>query len=142
MDSDMSVIKPCVFKWGIRCFVTISIFPLLVGCALTGTMWKEADATRMSHPCVVGTYNRDKSRALVVRYELETEWRMRSRPYVYVSVPLAKDGEPAQPYSYKQAGKSIAQIERSLDGARTAVLLNGRLDLAQALNPGNFRGAA
>lgn len=119
-------------KWW-HAVAALTLGPFLAGCVVTGTMWKEADATRMSRPEAVGVLCRDgspDSRAVVVRYVLDTNWRMWSRPYVYVLVPLASDAKPAEPFRYEGNARTAEQIEKALSDAHQDVLRHVKLELA------------
>ena len=117
---------------------TISLFAMgtfLTGCVVTGTMWNEANATRMSHPQAVGTLCGDRSsqcRAIVVRYELDTNLRMQARPDVYLLVPMAPDSQPADPFRYKGGAQTTERIEIALSDTERDVLRHAKLELAGA----------
>jgi hypothetical protein len=113
--------------------VIFAVGPFLTGCVVTGTMWKEANATRMSYPQAVGTLCGDRPsrcRAIVVRYELDTNWRMRAHPDVYVRVPMAADSQPADPFRYKGGARTAEQIESALSDTERDALRHAKLELA------------
>ena len=109
---------------GRLCFIgsAVSLLcPFLCGCYLTGTMWKEAGATRMNSPEIVGVIRPGTGDApgggIVVRYELDTEWRARQYPFVFLKVPLHGTSPADSPFCVS-AGAHPVRNSRECRGWR------------------------
>jgi hypothetical protein len=95
----------------------VLLMPFVTGCVLTTTMWREAKATRIGSPLVVGVLKRGAGEAnnhgIVVRYVLDSNCRMQLHPYVFLLVPTDGALRPSWPFSYD--GKSKTEEDILLD---------------------------
>jgi hypothetical protein len=109
-------------------------------------MWREAKATRMRSPLVVGVVEPKAAGAgchgIVVRYELDSNWRMRLHPYVYLLIPTDETLRPSWPFSYEGKSRTKEDILASIGDHQREDLRRTQLQYAAPTgkSPLNVKG--